>query len=114
MKVTTLTKKKNKFAVKHLGKALYKSNGKWRVNATDTIETEMLIYDRIVGQITITTTNSRDRRLIGEYFAAVQKVLKEGNDTPLKRFESVKIIAANGEEHYLVTDLEQLYEILDA
>lgn len=102
------------FAVKHLGKALYKSNGKWRINATDTIETEMLIYDKNVGQIAITTANSRDRRLIGKYFATVQKALKEGNDAPLKRFDSVKIIDANGKEHYLETDLERLYEIQEA
>lgn len=102
------------FAVKHLGKALYKSKGKWRVNATDSIETEMLIYDRNAGQITITTANSRDRRLIGEYFNTVHKALNEGDNAPLKTFDSVKIIDAKGEEHSLVTDLEPLYEILDA
>lgn len=102
------------FAVKHLGKALHKSNGKWKVNAADNIETEMLIYDRNAGQITIVTANSRDRRLIGKYFAAVQKALKDGDITPLKKFAGVKITDANGEEHSLVTDLDQLYDIAEA
>ncbi|WP_440952224.1 hypothetical protein [Methanococcoides sp. FTZ1] len=101
-------------ANRNLGKYLYKSNGRWRVTATDRIEAEMLIYDRNAGQILITTANSRDRRLIGEYFAAVQKALKDGDPSVLKRFDGVKITDANGEEHSFVTDLEQLYEIQDA
>lgn len=101
-------------ANRNLGKYLYKSNGRWRVTATDRIEAEMLIYDRNAGQISIITANSRDRRLIGEYFAAVQKALKDGDTTVLNKFEGVKITDANGEEHSFVTDLEQLYEIQDA
>lgn len=102
------------FAVKHLGTNLYKSRGKWRVNAADTIETEMLIYDRNAGQTAITTANSRDRRLIAEYMNAVQKALKSGDESALKKFDRVKILDANGEEHYLETDLDKLFEIAEA
>jgi hypothetical protein len=102
------------FAVKHLGKNLYKSRGKWRVNASDTIETEMLIYDRNAGQTTIITANSRDRKLIAEYMNAVQKAVRRGDDSTLKRFDRVKIVDANGEEHYLETDLDKLFEIMEA
>jgi hypothetical protein len=102
------------FAVKHLGKNLHKSKGKWRVNSSDTIETEMLIYGRNTGQTTIITANSKDRKLIAEYMNAVQKALRSGDEAPLKRFGSVKIIDANGEEHYLETDLDKLFEIMEA
>ncbi|MCM1987490.1 hypothetical protein [Methanococcoides seepicolus] len=101
-------------ANRNLGKYLYKSNGRWRVTATDRIEAEMLIYDRNAGQISIITVNSRDRRLIGEYFATVQRTLEDRDVSRLKRFDGVKITDASGEEHSFVTDLEELYEIQDA
>jgi hypothetical protein len=103
-----------KFAVKHLGTNLYKSRGKWRVNASDTIETELLIYDRNEGQTAIITANSRDRKLIAKYMNAVQKALRSGDDSALKKFNRVKIRDANGEEHYLETDLDKLYDIMEA
>jgi hypothetical protein len=102
------------FAVKHLGTNLYKSRGKWRVNASDTIESGMLIYDRNAGQTTIITASSRDRKLIAEYMNAVQKALRSGDDAALKRFARVKICDANGEEHFLETDLDKLYDIMEA
>jgi hypothetical protein len=65
----------NDFAVKHLGKNLRKSKGKWRVNSSDTIETEVLIYSRNRDQTTIIIANSRDRGLKAEYMNAVQKAI---------------------------------------
>jgi len=100
--------------VRNLGKYLYKSKGKWKVTATDRIEVEMLIYDRDAGQISIVITNSIDRSLIGSYFNAVNKALKTGDSSLLKRFDDIQIIDADAEEHSFVTDLERLYEIQDA
>ncbi|KGK98712.1 hypothetical protein LI82_07655 [Methanococcoides methylutens] len=103
-----------KDVVRNLGKYLYKSKGKWKVTATDRIEVEMLIYDRDAGQISIVTTNSIDRSLIGSYFNAVNRALKTGDSSLLKRFDDIQIIDANGEEHSFVTDLDELYEIQDS
>ncbi len=36
--------KRTEFAVKHLGKNLYKSGGTWKVTKTDTIQAEMRVY----------------------------------------------------------------------
>jgi hypothetical protein len=102
------------FAVKHLGKYLTKSRGKWRVTQTDRIEAEMLIYDRNHGQISIITTNSKDRSLIGKYFSSVQKALKNNDPSVLNKFKDRKIIDSEGKEHFFETDLERLYEITDA
>jgi len=104
--------KKN--VISNLGKYLYKSKGKWKVTASDRIETEMMFYDRDDGLISIVTTRSKDRRLIAEYFNAANKALKDGNPDHLKRFENAKVIDADGKEHFFVTDLERLFEIQDA
>jgi len=104
--------KKN--VISNLGKYLYKSKGKWKVTASDRIETEMMFYDRDDGLISIVTTRSNDRSLIAKYFNASNKALKDGNPDHLKRFENAKVIDADGNEHFFVTDLERLYEIQDA
>ncbi|ABE51554.1 hypothetical protein [Methanococcoides burtonii] len=98
----------------NLGKYLYKSKGKWTVTVLDRIESEMMFYDRDEGLISIVTTRSKDRSLIAEYFNAVNKALKSGDTKCLKKFDNAIVIDADGKEHYFVTDLERLYEILDA
>ena len=103
-----------KDAIRNLGKYLYKSKGKWKVTTTDRIEVEMLIYDRNAGQISIITTNSKDRTLIGSYFNAINRALKTGDSSLLKRFIDIHITDANGTKHFFVTDLECLYEINEA
>ena len=102
------------FAVKNLGKYLFKSNGKWRVTGTDHIQSEMLIYDKNHGQISIITTNSKDRSLIGKYFSSVQKALKNNDPSVLNKFKDRKIIDSEGREHFFEIDLERLYEIMEA
>ncbi|ABE51537.1 hypothetical protein [Methanococcoides burtonii] len=104
--------KKN--VINNLGKYLYKSKGKWRVTASDRIESEMAFNDRDKGLISIVTTRSKDRSLIAEYFNAVNQALKSGDSKFLKKFENAKVIDAEGNEHYFVTDLDRLYEIQDA
>ena len=100
--------------IRNLGKYLYKSKGKWKVTTTDRIEVEMLIYERDAGQISIVTTNSKDRTLIGSYFNAINRALKTGDSSLLKRFTDIQITDANGIKHFFVTDLERLYEINEA
>jgi hypothetical protein len=102
------------FAVKHLGKNLIKSGGKWTARASDNIQTEMMIYEKNKGIRTIITACSKDRSLIAKYFTSVQKTLKNNDKTFLKEFKDLKIVDANGTEHEFETDLENLYEIQDA
>lgn len=102
-----------RFALKHLGTHLQKSGGRWHVARTDNFQSEMLIYSN--GRVeSIVVTNSRDRSRIGQYFTAVQKALETRNSSVLDKFKHTKIVDANGKEHHFETDLDRLYEIMDA
>lgn len=104
---------RTEFAVKHLGKNLYKSGGTWKVTKADTIQAEMLIYST-EGQKAIVTASSKDRSLIGEYFASVQKALKNNDPSALDKFKDKKIVDAEGKVHHFETDLDKLYDIMEA
>lgn len=95
---------------KHLGNNLFKKNKRWNVTKTDSLEVKLLIYERNKGITTIVTKSSRDRRLIGKYFAKVKQALKENDSSCLKEFENRKIIDADGNIYYLETNLEKLRE----
>ena len=77
----------------------------------DRIEVGMHIYEKDIGVTTIVTTNSDDRSLIGSYFNAVKKALKNGDDSELERFQNIQIIDSDGIAHQFETDLDVLYEI---
>jgi hypothetical protein len=105
---------KTKDAIKNLGQYLYKENGKWNVTKTDSLEVEMRFYDREAGHTSIVTVSSKDRSLIGEYFNAVDKTLKDGDTSRLKKFDNIKIVDSAGNEHSFETRLDRLYEIEEA
>ncbi|MHC1754518.1 MAG: hypothetical protein AB9861_03650 [Methanosarcina sp.] len=105
--------KRTEFAVKHLGKNLYKSGGTWKVTKADTIQVNMLIYST-EGQKTIITASSKDRSLIGEYFASVYKATKNNDPSVLAKFKDIQIVDSEGKVHHFETDLDKLYEILEA
>lgn len=105
---------KTKDAIKNLGQYLYKENGKWKVTKTDSLEVEMRFYDREAGHTTIVTASSKDRSLIGEYFNAVERTLKDGDTSRLKKFDNIKIVDSAGNEHSFETRLDRLYEIEEA
>lgn len=114
---SSVTKKlgvKKDFAVKHLGKYLYKSGGKWKVTASDKIEAEMLFYAKGEGQRTVITASSKDRSLIGEYIGLVGKAAKKNDPSVLDKFKDKTIVDAEGKVHYFETDLDRLYEIMEA
>ncbi|WP_340818285.1 hypothetical protein [Methanolobus sp. WCC4] len=104
----------NKDAIKNLGRYLYKENGRWKVTKIDSIQAEMRFYDRNAGNTTIVTTSSKDRYLINEYFDAVEKTLKDGDTSRLKKFDNIKLVDAEGNEHSFETRLERLYELDEA
>jgi len=104
----------NKDAIRLLGRNLYKENGRWKVTKSDSIEAEMRFYDQNAGHTTIITTSSKDRYLISEYFDAVDKTLKDGDTSRLKKFDNIKLVDSAGNEHSFETRLERLYEIDEA
>lgn len=101
------------FALKNLGNQLQKSNGKWIASKTDSLEAQMLIYSKD-GMKTIVTRSSKDRSRIAKYFNDVQKALKKNDASILEKYKDVKIVDAEGKEHYFETDLDRLYDIEDA
>ncbi|AKB28318.1 hypothetical protein MSSIT_1599 [Methanosarcina siciliae T4/M] len=105
--------KRTEFAVKHLGKNLYKSGGTWKVTKADTIQAEMRIYST-EGQKTIVTASFKDRSLIGEYFSNVDKAIKYNDPSVLAKFKDIQIVDAEGKVHHFETDLDKLYEIREA
>jgi hypothetical protein len=104
---------RTEFALKHLGKNLYKSGANWKVTASDSIQIGMLIYST-EGQKTIITASSKDRSLTGEYFACVQKAVKNNDPSVLDKFKDIQIVDAKGKTHHFETDLQALYGIMEA
>ena len=101
------------FTLKNLGGYLQKSGKEWKVASTDKLEVEMSFYGT-EGHTSIVISNSKDRALIGKYFALVQKALKTNDPSVLEQFNGQKIIDAEGKEHFFETDLDKLYEIAEA
>jgi hypothetical protein len=100
--------------IKNLGRFIKKKGRKWKVSPTDNIEIEMLFYEKDVGVNTIVTKSSKDRSLIGGYFANVKLALENKSNSVLRKFEKIGIIDANGEMHYFETNLEYIIEINDS
>jgi hypothetical protein len=98
----------------HLGSNIFKEKGIWWALPEDQLEVEMLIYERGRGATTIITTNSKDRSLIGSYFASVKKALKNADDTELDQFRNIPIVDSDGNTHTFETDLDTLYDIEEA
>jgi len=105
---------KRETAIKHLGKYLTKSRGYWRVPSSDSIQAAMAFYDRDEGYITIVTRNFKDRSKIGKYLSAVNKAVKTGDDSELRKFRNMVIVDAQGNPHHFETDLDSLYGIEEA
>jgi hypothetical protein len=98
------------FALKNLGNQLQKSNGKWIACKTDSLEVEMSVYTKD-GLKSVVTTSSKDRSRIARYFNDVQKALKTGDESVLRKYKKLNLIDAEGKEHNFETDLDRLYEI---
>jgi hypothetical protein len=105
--------KRTEFALKHLGKNLYKSGGTWKVTASDSIQSGNRIYSN--GHVKVVVmTNPKDRTLGAQYLHSVKNALKNKDPSVLDKFKDLKIIDANGKEHRFETDLQALYEIAEA
>lgn len=101
-------------ALRHLGKYLYKSRGYWRAKPEDRIQVKMPMYARGEDSIRVVTTTSRDRSRIGKYLAAVGIAVNTGDASVLKPFENKSIVDAAEQKHIFETDLDDLYDILEA
>jgi hypothetical protein len=97
-------------ALKHLGNAVYKRNGKWIATKTDSIERGRWLYSN-GKRISVVINNSKDASLISKYLNAVRVALNTGDETKLEPFKNITIKEANGKKYAFETDLKKLYEL---
>jgi len=80
---------------------------------SDPIEVAMHLYERGEGIVSVVTTSSQDRSLIGKYMAAVIQAFESDETTPLADFIGKMVLDAYGGVHYFETDLDELYAIAE-
>nr|WP_321498363.1 hypothetical protein [uncultured Methanolobus sp.] len=96
-------------ALKHLGNAVYKKNGRWVATKTDSIERGRWLFSN-GKRLSVVVKNSKDASLVSKYLNAVRTALRTGDEAALKPFKNVTIEGADGKDYPLETDLEKLYE----
>lgn len=99
-----------KEALRHLGNAVYKKNGRWTAAKTDFIERGRWLYSD-GKRVSVVIQSSEDASLISKYLNSVKIALKTGNEEILDPFKNVTIKGADGKEYQFETDLETLYEL---
>ena len=99
-------------AKKHLGKSLYKIGRRWLARKTDSIEFRLRIYSNGQEEL-ISTTSSKDRRLIGKYFTDIRKVEKGllNEQDFKKRYSRRTIIDAKGQKWRLEANIDAIANI---
>ena len=100
-------------AVRHLGSALTKRDGKYRARPVDHISRNMVIYSR-GKQFVITVADSKAASTIGQYFNAVKQYLNTGDKSALKNFEAIAVIDSAGVSHRLEINTRKLKAIESA
>ncbi|HEX4228896.1 MAG TPA: hypothetical protein VHZ07_09505 [Bryobacteraceae bacterium] len=99
---------KSQTVVRWAGRAIKKQpNGRYSVSKTDSLLRVMRIPSN-EGQQEVSLRNSKYGSTVGRYMDAVQKYLRTGDSSALKKFRGKKVKDANGNEIRLVTDLKEL------
>lgn len=93
--------------------ALKKEGRVWKVKKHDRISRVMRINEDGI-EVFIELKDSRPASTIGRYQSAVREYLHTGDESVLAPFEGKRIRDAEGNWHYLETDLDTLYEISEA
>ncbi len=96
----------------HIWSGIRKYRRRWRPKKTDSIQREMIIYEKGIIK-SIIVRNSKDASLIGKYHNAVKQFLVTGDIKLLKPFKRKVIIDANGKKHKLETDPDTLFEVAE-
>ncbi|WP_407355414.1 hypothetical protein [Methanolobus sp. WCC5] len=96
-------------ALKHLGNAVHKKNGRWVATKTDSIERGRWLYSN-GKRVSVVVKSSKDASLISKYLNAVRTALNTGDEASLKPFKNITIQGADGKDYPLETDLDKLYE----
>ena len=83
------------------------SNGRYLVKKHDTL---LRVVSALTtkGKLELAFKDSRQARLVGVHWAAVQRHLQRGDDSALLKFKGRKVIDASGKRHLLLTNLDEL------
>lgn len=93
------------------GSALRKQkNGRYTARSFDRL-LRVLVIPSKHGLAEVAIRDSRTASKIAEYSDAVQKYLRTGASSPLKKFKSVKLLDAQGNRIKLLTDLNELQRL---
>jgi hypothetical protein len=82
-------------------------NGRYQVKPSDDLLRVLLIPSR-KGLREIVVRGSREASFVNEYFRAVEKYLKRGDSSALKRLRRKSVTDADGNDVRLLTNLEEL------
>lgn len=94
--------------VRQGGSALRKSaNGRFEAKSRDRL-LRIMVFPTHNGTREIAVRGSRPASQLGQYWAAVQRLLQTGDASKLQKFRDKKIRDANGNQISLVTDVQQL------
>lgn len=94
--------------VRQGGSALRKSaNGRFEAKSSDRF-LRFMVFPTHDGTREIAVRGSRPASQLGQYWAAVQRLLQTGDASKLQKFRGKKIRDANGNQISLVTDVQQL------
>jgi hypothetical protein len=99
-------------ALRHLGSAVFKINGKWVATKTDRIERGRWLYSN-GKKVSVVVKSSSDASLISKYLNAVRIALSTGKKAALEQFKNVKIKGADGKEYPFEINLKKLHELAD-
>lgn len=90
------------------GRALKKrSNGSYAATKTDRL-LRVLQVPTPEGVREVATKSSRDASTLGQYWDAINKYIRTGDDSRLRKFAGKQIKNANGEKISLITDHKEL------
>ena len=96
---------------KHVGKAIFKRNGKWRARQHDSISRVMTIFSN-GKRFNIESTDSDTASLIGRYNSAVGHFSQTGDTTSLERMKSLVVKDTSGKTFVLETRPSKVIGIL--
>ncbi len=99
--------------LRYAGSAFTRRRGERVAKPRDTLERELLLYDRS-GSYFVTIRSSTTGSRVSGYHGAVRRFLETGDDSKLRPFEGKFIVDVEGRRHYFLTDPDTILRLARA
>ncbi len=99
--------------LRYAGSAFTRRRGEWVAKPRDTLERELLLYDRS-GSYFLTVRSSTSASRISEYHNAVRALVYENDPSKLRLFEGKFIVDTQGTRHRFLTDPQAIKKLARA